>query len=185
MRAERAMIDTHTIELRLQEISQLFNTLDPFPFRDRDLAVEAEDYIVGWAQDLPKDGAIHIVIHLPPSGHDNKTASDVGSAVVTWFAARERTESRAIRQLFRDGRRAFLVGIGVLSTTIFLAWNLGQRFADAPLARILQESLVIIGWVVIWRPVEMFLYDWLPLVRRRKLYRRLAGAVVALRTCAR
>ncbi|MDP3318492.1 MAG: hypothetical protein Q8S58_05130, partial [Bosea sp. (in: a-proteobacteria)] len=53
---------------------------------------------------------------------------------------------------------------------------------DGPFARIVQESLVIIGWVVIWRPAEMFLYDWLPLLRRRRLYQRLAEARVTVKT---
>jgi hypothetical protein len=42
------------------------------------------------------------------------------------------------------------------------------------------ESLVIVGWVVLWRPVEMCLYDWLPVVRRRRLYRRLAESQVTV-----
>ncbi|MFY9754445.1 MAG: hypothetical protein WAK37_00730, partial [Pseudolabrys sp.] len=42
----------------------------------------------------------------------------------------------------------------------------------------MQESVVIVGWVVIWRPIEIFLYDWIPLVRRCKLYRRLAASKV-------
>ena len=41
-------------------------------------------------------------------------------------------------------------------------------------ARILSEGLIIIGWVANWRPLEIFLYGWWPLARRRKLYQRLA-----------
>lgn len=47
---------------------------------------------------------------------------------------------------------------------------------QGPFAHLVQESFVIVGWVVIWRPVEIFLYDWIPLVRRRKLYRPLAAS---------
>ena len=35
----------HRIELRIDKIAQIFHTLDPFPFRERDLDREAEDYI--------------------------------------------------------------------------------------------------------------------------------------------
>ena len=42
-----------------------FHTLDPFPFRDRDLDREAEEYIVGWARELPLTQSIKIVIHFP------------------------------------------------------------------------------------------------------------------------
>ena len=33
-----------TIELRVGNMDQLFHTLDPFPFRERDLDREAEEY---------------------------------------------------------------------------------------------------------------------------------------------
>ena len=33
------------IELRINEIGQLFHSLDPFPFRERDLDKEAEEYL--------------------------------------------------------------------------------------------------------------------------------------------
>ena len=36
----------HSIELRIEDVSQLFHTLDPFPFRERDLDKEAEEFIV-------------------------------------------------------------------------------------------------------------------------------------------
>lgn len=32
-----------------------------------------------------------------------------------------------------------------------------------------------------WRPIEIFLYDWWPLARRRDLFRRLAAAKVELK----
>jgi hypothetical protein len=56
-----------SIELRVEKIAQLFHTLDPLPFRERDLDREAEDYIVGWAREFPADQKIRIVIHFPDS----------------------------------------------------------------------------------------------------------------------
>jgi hypothetical protein len=168
------------IELRLRDVSQLFNTLDPFPFRERDLAPEAVEFIVDWAQELPKDRPIDIAVHVP-SGSDPAVQNDVASAIKASFAAMERSQARAIRQLFRDGRMAFLIAIPVLACCFFLAWKLSASL-EGPLARIVPESFVIVGWVVLWRPVEMCLYDWLPLVRRRNLYRRLAAASV--KVCA-
>ena len=167
------------IELRLRESAQLFNTLDPFPFRERDLSADAERFIVEWAKELPKDRPIDIVVHLHSGADEAERAHDLASAINGWFEARAHAETRALGELFRDGRIGFLIGIGVLSLCLLLSWFLSQRFEE-PFARVISESFVIIGWVVMWRPAEIFLYDWLPLVRRRKLYRRLAGAAVAV-----
>ena len=50
-----------------------------------------------------------------------------------------------------------------------------------PIGRVIEESLLIFGWVANWRPIEVFLYDWWPIVRRRNLYQRLSAAHVTLR----
>ena len=47
-------------------------------------------------------------------------------------------------------------------------------------SRFLEEGLIIVGWVANWKPLEIFLYDWWPLARRRNLYRRLAAAKVTV-----
>ncbi len=64
------------IELRVDEIAQLFHTLDPFPFRERDLDREAEDFIVSWARELRADQPIRIVIHFPDSAAQTNDAGN-------------------------------------------------------------------------------------------------------------
>jgi len=61
------------IEIRVDEVAQLFHTLDPFPFREKDLDQEAEEYIVSWARELSSKQPIRIAVHgaistgaLPP-----------------------------------------------------------------------------------------------------------------------
>lgn len=45
--------DGRVIEIRVTELRQLFNAIDPSPFRRRDLDPRAEEFIVAWATDLP------------------------------------------------------------------------------------------------------------------------------------
>jgi hypothetical protein len=40
---------------------------------------------------------------------------------------------------------------------------------------VLQQSFVIGGWVAMWRPIEVFLYDWWPIRAEARLYDRLAA----------
>lgn len=168
------------IELRLRDGAQLYNSLDPFPFREGDLAAEAEEYILDWARDLPKDRRIAIVIHLERPDTPDRPLPDLAATITRWFAGRASAETRAMHELFRDGRLALMIGFAGLAACLFLSWLL-TRGQEGPFARVFQESLIIIGWVVIWRPAEMFLYDWVPILRRRKLYRRLAEANVEVR----
>jgi hypothetical protein len=52
------------IEVRVGELKQLFNAIDPSPFRDKDLDLKAEEFIVGWAKDLPRDTTLALVVDL-------------------------------------------------------------------------------------------------------------------------
>jgi hypothetical protein len=52
------------IEIRVAELRQLFNAIDPSPFRQRDLDPRAEEFIVDWASDLPADKPWALVVHL-------------------------------------------------------------------------------------------------------------------------
>lgn len=45
----------HRLELRVSELMQLFNSLDPTPFLHRDLDRSAETYIENWAREFPPD----------------------------------------------------------------------------------------------------------------------------------
>ncbi len=168
------------IEVRIQKVAQLFNSLDPSPFHERDLDQDAEDYIVGWARELPSDVPLKIVIHLPEEARREAEEHDVSSALANYFTERALFQQRELNELFRIGRRYLLIG-----STALVVCLLGSRAArtmlgGGPIAAILAESLVFLGWVANWKPIEIFLYDWWPLTRRRDLFRRLAKATVQL-----
>ena len=73
------MSRAHVIEIRLDNIHQLFNSMDPSPFHERDLDHDAEEFIVSWAQEYPVNEPLRLVIHLrhPPEGF---TPEDVESS---------------------------------------------------------------------------------------------------------
>ena len=52
------------IEVHVGELKQLFNAIDPSPFRDKDLDPKAEEFIVGWAKELPRDATLALVVDL-------------------------------------------------------------------------------------------------------------------------
>ncbi len=164
------------IELRLVKLDQLFNSLDPSPFLERDLDDNAEEYIVDWARELPADLPIRIVVHLPAD--EAEKARDIGieAAVTRYFACRVSAVESSLRELFRNGRRYLLTGVPILLVCLFTSQLLRTQFGEGPFPRTIEESLVIVGWVANWKPIETFLYDWWPLKRRRDLYCRLARA---------
>ncbi|MGA8898611.1 hypothetical protein [Bradyrhizobium sp.] len=168
----------NVIEIRVDEIAQLFHTLDPFPFREKDLDREAEEYIVGWARELPADRPFKVVVHYPNNESQADLARDLPEALGKYFAGRAAVIQGDLNELFRIGRRSLAIGVAILIACLLGANLVSGLLADAPSRRIVQESFLILGWVANWRPLEIFLYDWWPIVRRRDLYRRLSVAAI-------
>lgn len=167
-----------TIEVRISRIEQLFNSFDPSPFDDRDLDGDAEAHIAGWARELPKNAAIRILVHMPSGEALRAVDRGLASALTHYFEVRAEWIDRDRRELFRLGWRYLAIGLLVLSACLMTSQMLPALIGSGPATRIVQEGLIILGWVANWKPIETFLYDWWPLKRRADLYRRIAAAKV-------
>ena len=177
-REEQDNTQAEPIELRVNEIADLFQSLDPFPFRERDLDKEAEEYIVSWARELPHNQPIKIIIHLPEREAQTKAASELGEAFARYFSYRASIVQHELNELFRVGRRSLAIGMTTLVACLVLAHLASRYLAEGPFRSLVEQSLPILGWVANWRPLEIFLYEWWPLARRRDLYRRLSAATL-------
>ncbi|WP_291853180.1 hypothetical protein [Bradyrhizobium sp.] len=174
----------HLIEIRVDRLAQLFHTLDPFPFREKDLDQEAEDYIVSWARELPEKRPIRIAVQVRDEDVKASNAKELNEAFQSYFAGRAVAVQHELNELFRVGRRALAIGIPILVGCFLSARFAAGYLTENPAQRLVEESLLILGWVANWRPLEIFLYDWWPVARRRELYRRLAVAEVELKPYA-
>ncbi len=168
------------IEISVNRLSQLFNSLDPSPFHERDLDQDAEDYIVGSAEELPRHQPLTLMVHLPADQIPTADQADLGDAIHNYFAYRETHERRRLRLLFRDGRIALVSGVGFLFCCVLLR-ELAFSFGNTAASDILGEGLLIIGWVAMWRPLEIFLYEWVPIRRRCQIFAKLAVMPVIVR----
>lgn len=167
------------IELQLNNVWRLFHTLDPLPYRERDLDPQVEDFVVDWARELGGSQPLEIVIHLPRLDPETPAAHEIEAAVNSYFGARAGAVRRQHLELLRTGRISLAVGLAVLGACLIAARVIGEMI-PGDLGRFLGEGLIILGWVANWRPIEIFLYDWWPLVRRRRLYDRLSRSHVRL-----
>jgi hypothetical protein len=160
---------------------ELFNAIDPSPFRDKDLDPKAEEFIVGWAKDLPRDAPLALMIDLDrPAGLPDEAAV-LRDAIHEFFRQRAHAYRRRLRELFRLGRTSLLIGLIALAAATALGDFLGSLMKGSGIGAILRESFTIGGWVSMWRPLEVFLYDWWPIRNEARLSDRLATMPVRIR----
>src|SRR5690242_5309574 len=169
------------IEVHVGELKQLFNAIDPSPFRDKDLDPKAEEFIVGWAKDLPRDATLALVVDLDREAGLPDEAAVLRDAIHEFFRQREQAFRRRLRELFRVGRTSLLIGLMALAGAIALGDFLASLLKGNRFGEILRESLMIGGWVSMWRPLEIFLYDWWPIRNEARLSDRLATMPVRIR----
>jgi len=156
----------HTISLKLRDINQLFNSMDPSPF------IEKEEFIVSWAQEFSAKAPVKLRIYL-----DRWPAEDpkelIRTAIHNHFAHRAKITDLEFKRLLRQGRTSLFIGLLFLAACLILSKMLLGREAGT-WAAIVRESLTIAGWVAMWRPMQIYLYDWWPLLRRSRIYAKLS-----------
>ena len=170
----------HRIEVFVDKIDQLFNSMDPSPFPEKDLDADAEEFIVSWAQEFPRHDPVTLVVdanQLPAHGDAQHV---VETAVHNYFAYRAKLKRLELRHLLKEGHTSLVIGLIFLGACLFTSQLLLRR-EQGTLSIIARESLTIAGWVAMWRPMQIFLYEWWPLLRKRRLYQKLSRMHVQVR----
>ena len=168
------------IEVHVAELKQIFNSLDPTPFRERDIDPRAEEFIAGWAREISPDKPLGLMIHVDREGATDEQIATVKDAVHEYFAERASVTRQQLRLLFRRGRVSLVIGLVFLAVSI-LSGNVAEDLLEhTRFAGVARESLLIGGWVAMWRPLEVFLYDWWPVRAEARLFDRLSAMIVKI-----
>jgi hypothetical protein len=174
---EKSKKTPHKIELNLREVGQLFNTMDPAPFPEKDLDSDAEEFILSWVAEFPLDEPVSLVVHLAEMSANENPQTVIEQGVHHYFAYRARMNRMELHRLLSDGQKSLFIGLAFLSVCLVASHAIGA----GTFRSIERESLTIAGWVAMWRPMQIYLYDWWPVRRRGKLYRKLSRMRVEVR----
>lgn len=172
----------YLIEIKLSSRRQLFNSLDPSPFFEKDLDEDAEAWIVSTVREFPASEPLKIRIYLPESEPDD-LQEPLEQAIHNFFDYRIASTISELKESLKQGRVFLLVGLSVLLLSLVGSSFIAERY-NGLWAELLSEGLIIGGWVAMWRPIEVFLYSWWPLLRRRRIYQRLTKIPVEVVTPA-
>lgn len=163
------------IELHVNELRQLFDAMDPAPFRERDLDPKAERYIVDWAREQHADHPLALVVRVGGDAATPANVSMLQEAVHEHFRRLAISERQRLRQLFRVGRISLAIGLGFVAIAAVAAEFYGTILRYNATSSFVSDSLVIVSWVAMWRPLETFLYDWWPILAEARLLDRLGA----------
>lgn len=163
------------IELRLTDLNELFNSIDPTPFHHRRLDRDIEDYLETWAMSFSSKAHFHIVIHLE-NMPDNDPIDLVTSAIQNDFKYKAERAERELSLMLRNGRISLIIGLLFLTLCLLGAQLISEE--SHTIGKVIRESLMIAGWVSLWQPMQIFLYGWWPIIRKRNIRNQLARAII-------
>jgi hypothetical protein len=171
--------ETYLIEIKLDNREQLFNSFDPSPFLARDLDGNARDYMVSSVSEFSLSTPLKLVFYLPEPER-SAAESIFPSALHNHFDYCERSEQRRLRVILRQGRIALIVGLSFLFVCLTLSDFVG-KLGKSSFIHFVEEGLIIIGWVALWQPAEIFLYQWWPVRYRQKVFQKLSRIAIEIR----
>ena len=167
------------IQVRVPTVERIFNPMDPSPLHERSLNDEVALWIEEWAEDIDGDEPIVLEVYIGDGSAAGKEEAII-AGLRDHFEYREWSADRQLSELWRDGRISLLIGI--VAITVFTAAS--RFFGDSTAfgLQVVHEALLVLGWVSMWKPTEIFLYLWWPIRRELRAYRRLSNADVLFPT---
>lgn len=161
-----------TIEINADSLEQLFDKRDPNPYRRKDLDDDVVEYIVSSALEIgrKKLGKLRVVTS---DNIDNDIVNTMTIAIKDFFLYRSEITIKKVSSTLSVGFKTLLIGLAFLSFSIFVSASLGSLVPDDFLGHFIEEGLLLIGWVSMWKPVNIFLYEWWPLIDTKNLFLKL------------
>jgi hypothetical protein len=161
----------YVIELTIQSCTELFDSSVPTCLGHQTVQDDIVEHLLERVAVAPGDSAVKLRLNLPA---DEVMRADINTAAIrAYFEKRRADESRCIKRLLWEGRITLFMGLVFLLFASALGEGIRAAFSGR-FASALASGLEIFGWVALWKPAELLLYEWIPVRRKRKLLTRLA-----------
>jgi hypothetical protein len=176
------MIRNRTLDVRLElaELRELFNASPPDPLAGRPYAESGVDRILN--QLRPRPGRrVRTTIVLPEAARAPDLEARCRAALENYFGARIAYLDNDNSSLWHEGRATLTRGLLFLAICMLGSHIVGEpKYLHPVLARFLDEGFVIAGWVALWWPLDVLLYQHWPLARERRMYESLRSMELSL-----
>jgi len=168
------------IILKLENVDQMLIAPRDVFYGKRTLNRNAEEFLIEESEKHPYQTAIYLKVYLPPDALNR--AQEIEAAVHQHFTYRKNKSLKELGQTLQFGWRSLLVAIVFLSLLVLFTLLVIRRLPEGGLSIIFREILIILGWVALWRPIDLLLYEWRQFKRDANLFNRLAQCKIEVIT---
>ena len=171
--------DKAIIDISLESINDLFNSFDKkTSFYKRELDQDFEDYLLASVREL--EGHNFIIRLEIENNYDKITEEPIRNAIKTHFRFLYWKERKKITKVFMKFTLLSILGIALMAFyhqhTNFLV-----NFNSIPMySKLFIEGINIAGWVALWEAFACLIFDFIPIVRNRKIYEKISKAGIQI-----
>ena len=168
------------IILELTDVDHLLIAPGSLLYGKRMLSPNAEEFIIEEAKILSPKNPIDLKIHLAKDAISRKEV--ITTAIHQHFTYRREKSERQLKAALQLGWQSLLIAVVFLGLLIFLTLVIIKLLPEGGLSITFREILIILGWVALWRPADLLLYEWRPFKREVNLFRKLEQCKVEIVT---
>lgn len=121
-----------------------------------------------------------IVIYIEEKESSDLPRDSIREAIHSYLTYRIDLQRSDLKSYVKRAQLFLLIGLCVLVICISIAQSLKIPNPPGPIG-ILREGIVIFGWVSIWKPIELILFDWYPLYEKLRFYKKLRDTEIDIR----
>lgn len=173
-----------TLTIQLSDIYNFFQTHEVDPFLGDNIEESGIDQLMDMLKVRPRTaGPVRrVTIRLPAEKVTPDLAARTQAAITAYCRAQIRLADQKKRDIFIQARRAVPVGFLFWGCCLLLSVGSEALFGhEELLGRVFSEGFIITGWVGLWHPAELVLFDWRPYAREIRLYERISAMKVEIR----
>jgi hypothetical protein len=157
--------------LKFNDADQLLIDRNSLFYGKRMLNPDAEEFIIEEASMASLNGHIHLKLHF--RRNEPGRMDEIADAIHRHFGYRRKKSEKQLKKVLHLGWRSLLTSIVFFALLVALTFVLIRLLPEGRLSGTFQELLIILGWVVLWRPADLLLFDWRPIKRDASLFRKL------------
>lgn len=169
--------------LKLDNITHLFKEPEFDLFMPQKNSTSGIERIVSALKPTSLSDKVKTTIFLP----DHQLSENIEKLIVEALRryCNEKIEqiSNDIASLRGQGIRALQRGLLFLAVCLVISTLFDNvEYLPTLVHRFLNEGFLIAGWVSLWYPIELLLYEWSPLKRQKKIYEMIKKMEVKVTT---
>jgi hypothetical protein len=166
------------IILELNDVDQLLIAPGSLFYGQRMLKPDAEEFVIEEVTKAYSKDPLHLKIHLHKDEITRK--DEISTAIHQHFTYRRKRSEKKLREVLQLGWQSLLISIVFLGLLVSLTLIIIKLLPEGGLSITFREILIILGWVALWRPADLLLYEWRPFKREINLYRKLERCEVEI-----